>query len=62
VEVANDDKPLLGLNDAYGNLYFGVGSTLVPGTYFSGLIDDVRINNRALTPEEIKRKLGTVTY
>ena len=53
VEVANDDKPLLGLNEAYGNLYFGVGSTLVEGTYFSGLIDDVRIYDRALSAEEI---------
>jgi hypothetical protein len=50
VEVANDDKPLLGLNEVYGNLYFGVGSTLVEGTYFSGLIDDVRIYNRVVIP------------
>jgi len=29
---------------------FGVASTLAPGTFFSGLIDDVRIYNRAVIP------------
>jgi len=42
-EVAKDATPLSGLEGAEGGLYFGVGSTLAPGTYFSGLIDDVRI-------------------
>ncbi|MHC4072456.1 MAG: LamG-like jellyroll fold domain-containing protein [Planctomycetota bacterium] len=49
-EVATDTAPLSALEDAYGGLYFGVGSALTPGTFFSGLIDDVRIYNRAVSP------------
>ena len=49
-EVANDAAPLSGLESAEGGLYFGVGSTLAPGTYFWGLIDDIRIYNRAVSP------------
>ena len=49
-EVANDAAPLSDLEGAEGGLNFGVGSTLAPGTYFSGLIDDVRIYNRAVKP------------
>jgi len=33
-----------------GGLYIGAGSTLAPGTFWSGLIDDVRIYNRAVKP------------
>ena len=50
VEVAKDTAPLSALEDAYSGLYFGVGSTLAPGTFFSGLIDDMRIYNRAVKP------------
>ena len=50
VEVAKDAAPLSSLEDAYGGLYFGVGSTLASGTFFSGLIDDVRIYNRVVSP------------
>jgi len=49
-EVARDATPLSSLEDASGGLYFGVGSTLAPGTYFSGLIDDMRIYNRVVAP------------
>jgi len=49
-EVATDAAPLSALEGSDGGLYFGVGSTLAPGTYFSGLIDDVRIYNRAVKP------------
>jgi len=49
-EVANDAAPLSGLESAEGGMYFGVGSALAPGTFFSGLIDDVRIYNRAVSP------------
>ncbi len=31
-------------------LYIGTGNAMAPGTYFSGLIDDVRIYNRAVRP------------
>ncbi|MHC4539407.1 MAG: LamG-like jellyroll fold domain-containing protein [Planctomycetota bacterium] len=39
-----------GLAASSGSLYIGVGKDLAPGTYFSGLIDDVRIYNRAVRP------------
>ena len=50
VEVASDAEPLSGLNDAYGGLYIGTGSNCADGTFFSGLIDDVRIYNRVVSP------------
>jgi hypothetical protein len=50
VEVANDTEPLSGLNDASGGMYIGTGSSRAPGTFFSGLIDDIRIYNRAVSP------------
>jgi hypothetical protein len=31
-------------------MYIGAGSTLAPGTFWSGLIDDVRLYNRAVKP------------
>jgi hypothetical protein len=49
-EVAKDAAPLSGLEDAHGGLYFGTGSDVAPGTFFSGLIDDVRIYSRAVHP------------
>ena len=33
-----------------GGLYIGAGKDLDAATFFSGLIDDVRIFNRAVTP------------
>ena len=53
VEVASDAEPLSGLNDAYGGLYIGTGSNCSAGSFFSGLIDDVRIYNEALSPARI---------
>jgi hypothetical protein len=66
VEVANDAEPLSGLNDrvkvakdavplpslenSSGGLYFGARKYLEAGTFFSGLIDDVRTYNRAMKP------------
>ena len=38
------------LEASAGGLYVGVGKNYTPGTFFSGLIDDVRIYNRAITP------------
>ena len=49
-EVAIDAASLSELASAEGGLYFGAGSTLTPDTFFSGLIDDVRIYNRAISP------------
>ena len=48
VEVAKDVAPLSSLEDASGGLYIDTGKAMAPGTYFSGLIDDVRIYNRTL--------------
>jgi hypothetical protein len=47
VEVAADayEKGYL-----FGDLQIGAGKNLDPSTFFSGLIDDVRIYNRAVTP------------
>jgi hypothetical protein len=50
VDVAKDAAPLASLEEAAGSLYLGAGSTRAPGTFFSGLIDDVRIYNRAVSP------------
>jgi len=33
-----------------GNLYIGAGSTLTPGSFWKGLIDDIRIYNRVAKP------------
>ena len=48
VEVAR--STLTGLPDSINGLYLGAGSTLAPGTFWSGLIDDVRIYDRAAKP------------
>jgi N-acetylneuraminic acid mutarotase len=48
VQVASDKHPLLGGSD--GGLYIGAGSDLAPGTFFSGLVDDVKIYNQAILP------------
>ncbi len=39
-----------GLTDSANGLYNGTGNAMAPGTYFSGLIDDVRIYNRVVIP------------
>lgn len=49
-EVALDATSLSELAGAEGGLYFGAGSNLSPGTFFSGMIDDIRIYNRAVKP------------
>jgi hypothetical protein len=52
VTVAEDTTFVAGmLSD--GGLYIGASKDLDAGTFFSGLIDDVRIYNQALTAEEI---------
>ncbi len=48
VEVARDTAA--DLEPAVGGLRLGVDGTLTPGTFWSGLIDDVRIYNRAVMP------------
>ena len=48
VAVAQDTQN--SLNSPSNGLYIGAGKYMVPGTYFSGMIDDVRIYNRAVKP------------
>jgi hypothetical protein len=48
LEVAKDTQAQLG--SSKGGLYIGAGKNLEPGSFFSGLIDDVRIYDRAITP------------
>jgi hypothetical protein len=46
VAVAEDTQDSLA--NAANGLYIGTGKAMAPGTYFSSLIDDVRIYNRAV--------------
>jgi len=48
VEVAKDSQP--NFQDSVSGLYIGTGKATEAGTYWSGLIDDVRIYNRAVRP------------
>ena len=48
--VAQDDELLNYLGGSDKGLYIGAGKQLEQGTFFSGLIDDVRIYNRAIIP------------
>ena len=51
-EVANDSDVVGGVG-SNGGLYFGVGPALQTGTFWSGLIDDVRIYDEVLSAEEV---------
>jgi hypothetical protein len=48
VAVAEDTQD--GLQSPTSGFYIGTGKNMAPGTYFSGMIDDIRIYNRAVTP------------
>jgi len=48
VEVARDTQD--SLEGSAGGLLIGVGKALEPGSLWSGLIDDIRIYNRTITP------------
>jgi hypothetical protein len=50
VEVARDTVAYLEAAGVGEGLYIGAGSSLEPGTFWSGLIDDVRIYNRVVSP------------
>ncbi|MHC4752616.1 MAG: LamG domain-containing protein, partial [Planctomycetota bacterium] len=52
-EVAKDDTNVVGI-PSDGGLYFGIGKDLDATSCFSGLIDDVRIYNMALSAKEIE--------
>ena len=47
------DADFVGAVQTTGGLYIGAGQALNTGTFFSGLIDDVRVYGIALTAEEI---------
>jgi hypothetical protein len=53
IEVTKDTTAQNPPKPADGGLYIGVSKNLDAGTYFSGLIDDVRIYNKALSTDEI---------
>jgi len=48
--VAVTDDTQSGLEGSQLGLYIGVDKNYAPGTFFSGLIDDVRIYNRVVSP------------
>jgi len=50
IEVAKDTNILTSLENSDGSLYIGANKFLEAGTFFSGLIDDVRIYNRVVNP------------
>jgi hypothetical protein len=50
LEVARDTLPLGGLESAGSGLYFGADGALTGGSFFCGLIDDVRIYDRVVSP------------
>jgi hypothetical protein len=51
-EVASDASDLMAIS-ATGGMCIGAGKNLEAGTFFSGLIDDIRIYNVPLSAEEI---------
>jgi L-ascorbate metabolism protein UlaG (beta-lactamase superfamily) len=54
IEVAKDADVQGRLKSADGCLHIGVSEVFYPSTFFSGLIDDIRIYNVALTTDEIE--------
>jgi hypothetical protein len=48
IQVTTDTQTTLA--GTYTGLHFGAGGTLAPGTFWSGLIDDVRIYDRPVKP------------
>jgi len=51
IKVAEDAQDVL--DGSTNSLYIGTGKMMQLGTYFSGMIDDIRIYDRALTQEQI---------
>jgi len=48
--VAVGEDTQSNLKSAYGDLNIGCGTNLAPGSFWSGLVDDVRIYNRVIKP------------
>jgi Tol biopolymer transport system component len=49
-EVVKDSESVPELESATGGLYFGIGKTFEAGTFWSGLIDDIRIYDGVMRP------------
>jgi len=49
-EVATDAVSLIGVEASDGGLYLGAGNTLATGSFWSGLLDDVRIYDAVINP------------
>ena len=54
VEVKKDETAVAPLLSSDGSLYIGVDKNLEPSSFFSGLLDDIRIYDRALTVKQIE--------
>jgi hypothetical protein len=54
-EVARDAGTLPMLKSSDGGLHIGAGKNLDAGRFWSGLMDDVRIYDQALSVEEIEK-------
>jgi hypothetical protein len=50
IEVATDTRDLSDLESSRGEFYLGAGADFSPGTFFAGLVDEVRFYNVALKP------------
>ena len=49
-QVAVDNTAQAGLESSDGGLYFGAANTLAPVTFWTDLLDDIRIYDQAVTP------------
>jgi len=54
-EVAKDTGALAALQSCDGGLHLGVGKGVDAGTFWAGLLDDVRIYSVALSPAELEQ-------
>jgi hypothetical protein len=52
--LASEDTTVVSGMPSDGGLYLGASKDLEAGTFFSGMIDDVRIYNQTLTGEQIE--------
>jgi hypothetical protein len=49
-DILVDEDTQDGLESSNGGLYIGTDKLMTPGTYFSGLIDEIRIYNGVISP------------
>ena len=50
IEVTKDTVALTTLKSSTGGMYIGVGKDRASTSFFSSLIDDIRIYNRVVSP------------